>query len=102
MIYVCNLPVHAQRDVEEMMAVAEGNRTIAKTDMNERSSRRYIHMHAPITTPLHTPHTSHPTRTHTHTHTHTHTPACASIRGRAMLDPVPRSASRTVDQTPHE
>ena len=37
---------------------------------------------------------------HTQTHTHTHTPACASMRGRAMLDPVPHSTSRTVDQTP--
>ncbi len=32
--------------------------------------------------------------------THTHTHACASMRGRAMLDPVPHSTSRTVDQTP--
>ncbi len=34
------LPVHTQRDVREMMAIAEGNRSIARTDMNERSSRR--------------------------------------------------------------
>jgi hypothetical protein len=32
--------------------------------------------------------------------THIHTPACASVRGRATLDLVPHSTSRTVDQTP--
>jgi hypothetical protein len=45
-----------------------------------------------------------PQHTHTHPtpdpHTQTHTPACASMRGRATLDPVPHSKSRTVDQTP--
>jgi hypothetical protein len=39
--------------------------------------------------------------TRTHTRTQTHTLERASMRGRAMLDPVPRSASRAVDQTPH-
>jgi hypothetical protein len=33
-------------------------------------------------------------------HTHTHTPACASMRGWAVLNLVPRTASGTVDQTP--
>jgi hypothetical protein len=35
-----------------------------------------------------------------YTHTHTHTLERASMRGRAMLDLIPRAASRTVDQTP--
>jgi hypothetical protein len=50
---------------------------------------------------LHT-HT-HPTpNQHTHTNTHTRqcTPLCYSVLGRAMLDLVPHSTSRTVDQTP--
>jgi hypothetical protein len=38
--------------------------------------------------------------THSLSHTHTNTLARASMRGRAMLDPVPRATSRTVDQTP--
>ncbi len=33
-------PVRTQADVERIMRVAEGNRTVARTDMNERSSRR--------------------------------------------------------------
>jgi hypothetical protein len=48
-----------------------------------------------ITTHPHkqTPHTGHThthAYTHTRTHTHTYMPACASMRGRAMPDPVPR------------
>ena len=33
-------PVRCQADVDRIMRVAEGNRTVARTDMNERSSRR--------------------------------------------------------------
>jgi kinesin family protein C1 len=32
--------VRCQADVDRIMRVAEGNRTVARTDMNERSSRR--------------------------------------------------------------
>ena len=63
------LPVHTQQDVHQMMGTAEGNRTIARTDMNERSSRRWVRAHtAPTRAHKHTH-----ARTHAHTHTHTQT-----------------------------
>ena len=67
------LPVHTQQDVHQMMGTAEGNRTIARTDMNERSSRRWVRAHTAPTHARTNARTQTHARTHARTHAHAHT-----------------------------
>ena len=60
--------IESEGDVYELMTLAEKNKTVKGTDMNERSSRSHtvLCVHASIYVHTHT-------RTHAHTHMHIHT-----------------------------
>jgi hypothetical protein len=106
-------PSESETELKELAASLKDTQPIgalvalARTIDQVRACIIYLSITPPITTPLYThphptpdPHTQTHARKHTRKHTRARAPACASMRGRAMLDPVTHSTSKTVDQTP--
>ena len=60
--------IESEGDVYELMTLAEKNKTVKGTDMNERSSRSHTVLCVHASTYIHTL-----VRTYAHMHTHTHT-----------------------------